>query len=110
MTAVAAWKGVLVPVMAALVFMATLLPIGDKVVLLTEKVTDDGTELTGTLGDLDWTAVLREIKEIDGGCFRRVKIRVKDGDSEQEVEVDMDTRLKPGPVKSILDYLNKKPR
>ncbi len=105
--AVGAWKIVLVPVMAVVIFLSSLAVNPNQVVLLAEKVTEEGAELVGKLGDLDWTAVLREIKDIDGGRFRKVRIRIKDGDAEQEVEVDMDTRLKPGPVKSILEYLNR---
>jgi hypothetical protein len=104
-----ALKPIMLPVMIVLALFSTITG-RQQVVLLAEKVTEEGQELAGKLGDLDWTAVLREIKAIDGGKFKRVKIRIKDGDAEEEVEVDMDTRLKPGPVKSILDYINKKGR
>lgn len=97
-------KPVLVPVLAVMVFLSSL-TLEQPAKILAVEMTEAGQEFAGKIRDLDWTAVLREIKDIDGGRFRRVKLKVKDGDTEEEVEVDLDTKLKPGPAKSILDSI-----
>ncbi|HHX27491.1 MAG TPA: hypothetical protein GX716_00625 [Firmicutes bacterium] len=91
------------PILAVLALIASA--IREPVEILAVEITEVGEEFAGKIRDLDWTAVLEKIKDIDGGRFRKVKIRVKDGDTVEEVEVDLDTKLKPGPVKSILDSI-----
>lgn len=101
-------KPVLVPVMVVLAFFASLMQ--EQVEILAVEATEAGEEFVGKVKDLDWTAVVEKLKQIDGGRFRKVKIRMKEGDAEQEIEVDLDTKLKPGPAKKILesirDYVN----
>ncbi len=105
MGALSLLKPVAVPIMVVLAFFATL--IQPTAVILSAQETEEGTEFEGTVQDLDWTAVLREIKAIDGGRFRRVKLHIKDGETEETVEVDLDARTKPGPTKSILDSIRR---
>lgn len=99
-------KPIVVPVMVALAFFASLVQPVEAVILSVEE-TEEGTKFEGTVQDLDWTAVLREIKTIDGGRFRKVKLHIKGGDREETVEVDLDARSEVNnkKTKSILDSI-----
>lgn len=101
-------KPALVPVLLVCSFIASVFT--SPVTTLSVTETEEGTEFEGTANNVSWQAVLREIKMIDGGRLKSVRVRIKDGEREQEVYVSLDTRLRPGPLRSILgsikDYVN----
>lgn len=77
------------------------------IILLTEQETEEGKELTGTMGDFDWRAIITETQK-SGGKVKKVELKIKYGDVEQSFRIDYDTRTKDRTLRSLVDYIMKR--